>query len=255
MIIFNTDLDNTIIYSYKHDIGDDKINVELYQGREISYVSGKTHRLLQRVKDEIMVIPTTTRTIEQYNRIDLGVGSFKYALTCNGGILLVDGQRDEEWYKESLLLVKPSQDEISVAYKALEKDERRYFELRYIEDLFLFTKCKEPEVVVEDLKKVCNLSFVNVFNNGDKVYVVPCNLGKGNAIRRIRKKLNADYVIAAGDSEFDISMVTEADMGIVPKGFRDEFGIEVELEEVEEGLFSEELLSIIINRLGKNKEE
>ena len=28
MIIFNTDLDNTIIYSYKKDIGKEKINVE-----------------------------------------------------------------------------------------------------------------------------------------------------------------------------------------------------------------------------------
>lgn len=254
MIIFNTDLDNTIIYSYKHDIGDDKINVELYQGREISYVSSKTHELLQKVKNEIIVIPTTTRTIEQYNRIELGVGAFKYALTCNGGVLLVDGNRDEEWYKESLELAKPSEEAIRVAYKVLENDERRYFELRYIEELFLFTKCREPETIVEDLKKVCDLDLVNVFNNGDKVYVVPNNLSKGNAIRRIREKLKADYIVAAGDSEFDISMVTEADKGLVPKGFGKEFGVDDNLIEIETGLFSEELLSVVLKTAKEYKE-
>lgn len=41
MNIFCTDLDNTIIYSYKHNIGNDKINVEIYEDREISYITKK----------------------------------------------------------------------------------------------------------------------------------------------------------------------------------------------------------------------
>ena len=39
MAIFFTDLDNTLIYSYRRDIGRDKVCVELYQGREISFVT------------------------------------------------------------------------------------------------------------------------------------------------------------------------------------------------------------------------
>lgn len=35
-----------------------------------------------------MILPTTTRSIEQYKRINLGVGMDRYALVCNGGILL-----------------------------------------------------------------------------------------------------------------------------------------------------------------------
>ena len=46
MIAFHTDLDNTLIYSYKHDIGPQKRNVELYQGREISYITEETYHLL-----------------------------------------------------------------------------------------------------------------------------------------------------------------------------------------------------------------
>ena len=43
--------------------------------------------------------------IEQYERINLGSGLFRYALVCNGGILLVDGKEDGEWYKDSLKLI------------------------------------------------------------------------------------------------------------------------------------------------------
>ena len=53
MKIFCTDLDNTIIYSYKHDIGTEKINVEIYQEREISFASKKTISLLETIKDEL----------------------------------------------------------------------------------------------------------------------------------------------------------------------------------------------------------
>lgn len=245
MIVFNTDLDNTIIYSYKHDIGTDKINVELYQGREISFISKETFALLQKVKEQMLIVPTTTRTIEQYNRIDLGIGEFKYALTCNGGILLVDGKSDESWYKTSLDLVKESNDIVAVASDYLDKCPARYFELRYIENLFLFTKCSEPEKVVKDLIQVLNSELVDVFNNGDKVYVVPRKLSKGRAIRRFQEYIKAEYVIAAGDSEFDISMVTEADKGIVPHDFIKEYEVEAKdgiWETPKDKLFSEEVL-------------
>lgn len=92
-MVFHSDLDNTMIYSYKHDIGNEKRCVEIYQGREISYVTDRTHELLRQVQDRVLFVPTTTRTTEQYRRIDLGIGPVRYALTCNGGVLLVDGQR------------------------------------------------------------------------------------------------------------------------------------------------------------------
>ena len=44
MILFFCDLDNTLIYSYKHEIGSKKRCVELYQGREISFMTEQTYR-------------------------------------------------------------------------------------------------------------------------------------------------------------------------------------------------------------------
>ena len=244
MKILCTDLDNTIIYSYKHDIGNEKMNVELYKEREISFITKQTFELLKKVKEEFLVIPTSTRTIEQYERINLKIGTFKYALVCNGSVLLVDGKKDKDWYEESLRLAKPSNLEVKKALEYLENDKRRTFELRYIEDLFVFTKCDKSETVVNELREYLDKNLVNVFNNKEKVYVLPTSLSKGKAIERLRKYLKVEFIIAAGDSEFDISMVEAADVGLVPYGFKSEFNIKSDIYEMgKEGLFSEQLLS------------
>ena len=243
MKILCTDLDNTIIYSYKHDIGNEKMNVELYKEREISFITKQTFELLKKVKEEFLVIPTSTRTIEQYERINLKIGTFKYALVCNGSVLLVDGKKDKDWYEESLRLAKPSNLEVKKALEYLENDKRRTFELRYIEDLFVFTKCDKSETVVNELRKHLDKSLVNVFNNKEKVYVLPTLLSKGKSIERLKKYLKVEFIIAAGDSEFDISMVEAADVGLVPYGFKSEFNIKSDICEMgKEGLFSEQLL-------------
>ena len=72
--------------------------------------------------------------------------------------------------------------------------------------------------------------------------MLPTSLSKGNAIERLRKYLKAEFIIAAGDSEFDISMVEAADLGLVPYGFKSEFNIKSDICEMEEGIFSEQLL-------------
>ena len=244
MKILCTDLDNTIIYSYKHDIGNEKMNVELYKEREISFISNHTYELLKKVKEEFLIIPTSTRTKEQYDRIDLKIGTFKYALVCNGSVLLVDGKKDKDWYEESLRLAKPSNLEVKKALEYLENDKRRTFELRYIEDLFVFTKCYKSETVVNELREYLDKNLVSVFNNKEKVYVLPTSLSKGKAIERLRKYLKVEFIIAAGDSEFDISMVEAADVGLVPYGFKSEFNIKSDIYEMgKERLFSEQLLS------------
>ena len=251
MIIFNTDLDNTLIYSYKHDIGPDKLMVELYEGREISFVTKETSQLLQKLKDLVMIVPTTTRSIEQYKRIDLGLGTPKYALTCNGGVLLVDGQKDAQWYQQSLELIKDCEGVMAEARELLENEPNRYFEVRFIEDLFLFTKCKSPEEIIEKVASQLNSDMVDVFNNGDKVYVVPRALSKGNGINRLREKLAPGKVMAAGDSEFDISMVVAADVGYVPKGFKEKYNVNDEsvIEATGNGLFSEEMLNMLMGEV------
>lgn len=251
MTLIASDLDNTIIYSYKHNIGEDKRNVEIYEGREISFITDHTYDLLQKIQKKCLLVPITTRSIQQYHRIDLQLGEMPYALTCNGGILLENGEINREWYEYSLQLISESQGDLQKASLLLEDRQERYFEVRFIENLFVFTKCHEPEQVVSDLKKQLNREFINVFHNGDKVYAVPNKLSKGVAVERLRKLFKPNKIIAAGDSEFDVSMVQAADLGIVPHGFKKEYNIEQETIQEASGqrVFSEELLTMCLNEI------
>lgn len=219
MIIFNTDLDNTMIYSYKHDIGEEKICAEIYQGREVSFVTPKTAQLLRKVSEKVLIVPTTTRTLEQYVRIDLGIGTPRYALVCNGGVLLVDGKEDEQWYLESFGRVEDCQSELALAEDVLSNDENRTFEIRNIRSLFIFTKSSDPQRSVKLLEDALDTDKMDVFYNGVKVYAVPKALGKGAAVKRLREKLGAELVISAGDSEFDVPLLNAADVAIAPPDF------------------------------------
>ena len=248
MIIFNTDIDNTMIYSYRHDIGKNKVCAEVYRDREISFMTSKTARLLKAVSEKILIIPTTTRTTEQYERVNLGTGRVKYALTCNGGILLIDGKEDSHWYKQSLKLTGDSQIELKKSQYLLERDINRSFEIRNIRDLFIFTKSSEPQKTVEVLKKSTDEKLLDIFCNGIKVYALPKALNKGTAVSRFKKLIGADRVIAAGDSEFDISMLNAADISIAPEKLRKFPELtDKSILISDDKIFSEEILKYIIS--------
>lgn len=287
MIVFCVDLDNTLIYSYKHidrlqsesgpnmagqnasDQGSagrhaaaqgsagqnafgQWICVETYQGREISFISRKTHHLLMELKERALIVPVTTRTVEQYRRIDLQIGNISYALACNGGILLHMDRTDDAWYRRSFDMVQESRTELQRAAEYLSEEKNRIFELRVIEDLFVFTKCKNPAETTARMQGLLDLKLTDVFYNGEKVYVVPKQLNKGNALKRFRDYIRADYMLSAGDSIFDRPMLHEADLAAAPAGCA--FGALTE-EHIHvmpgKKLFSEELLAFLLNKIKK----
>ena len=120
MDILFTDLDNTLIYSRKTFI-EDKINVEIYNGEEISFMSKYSNELLCKLSAHLLIVPITTRTYTQYKRINLGILP-EYVLCANGGILLKNGIISEEWYKKSLDIVKDSASERKKAFDILKGD-------------------------------------------------------------------------------------------------------------------------------------
>lgn len=248
MYIFNSDIDNTLIFSYKHDIGPQKVNIELYKNREISFVTEYTYNLLSTVIEKTFFVPATTRSIEQYSRIDWGVRAPEYALVCNGGVLLRKGIEDESWYSRSLEIAAPAEAELNKAWYFLEGEPRRNFELRFIKNLFIFTKCIDSIKVIEELKKLLDNSIVDIFNNNEKVYVIPKGLNKGSALLRFRDLYKKTLkIIAAGDSEFDISMSRVCDIFLAPCGSQAIFGnFENIVFMPGAGVFSDELLDYVI---------
>lgn len=218
MILFHSDLDNTLIYSHRHDIGPDKVCVENYQNREVSFISKEAMKILRRIQSGLVFVPTTTRTIEQYSRIHFDMEIPKYALVCNGGILLIDGQVDDRWYGQSMDLISQARKELEHSIELLGKDENRYFDIRYIEKLFVFTKSSEPQKTMGRLLSRLDSDQIGVLCNNEKIYVIPKELNKGKGIMRLKERLHPEKVIAAGDSLFDIPMLTVSDLGFCPQG-------------------------------------
>lgn len=248
MILFCCDLDNTLIYSYKHELKQKKRCVELYQGREISFMTEDTYRLLKTLNNKVSIVPVTTRTVEQYQRIHLGIGTFDYALTCNGGVLFLNGKEDASWYEETRKMIADSQEELVYGEELLKKDKNRCFEVRNIRGLFLFTKSEDPKASAEYLKERINTQKADVFCNGIKVYIVPRQLNKGSATLRLKNRLRAETAVAAGDSGFDIPMLNMADFAVAPAELKGEKGLLPKVFYTEkEKLFSEELLKKILD--------
>lgn len=250
MIVFHTDLDNTLIYSYKHDIGKDKKCVEIYHNRQISFITQKTWEMLKMLKENMIIVPTTTRTIEQYERIYFGLGEFRYALVCNGGVLLENGKENRDWYWQSHEMVADCQEEMEKSRVLLYNDPERIFDVRSIRDLFVFTKSENPEKTVEMLKYQLDTQNLDVFHNGTKIYVVPKKLSKGNAVQRFKEKMQSDTVISAGDSEFDISMLNCSDIGIAPLSLKNSNRLENTVTVMNDNiLFSENVLNYVLKNL------
>lgn len=218
MKLFCSDLDNTLIYSWRHSLTGEKLCVEWLKGREISFVTERTLDLLKELQKKMLFIPVTTRRVDQYKRLTLPGISPQYALTCNGGILLNHGEIAEDWYRESLELVEECRGEMEKGQKLLADDPFRGFEVWFIEDLFLFTKSENTEETLRRLREELDLDKLELLTHKDKVYLLPKVLNKGTAVERIKKRLKPECLFAAGDSAFDVPMLEKADLAYLGGG-------------------------------------
>lgn len=253
MELFVSDLDNTLIYSYKRELGREKVLVERKEGKELSFMTGLSHRMLAETVKAYCFVPATTRSLEQYRRVSFFPGFVpQYALTANGGVLLKNGELSQEWYRESQELCRESEVSLQEAEALLSRDPAVSFEIRRVDGLFVFTKSDDVGATAARLKEILEPDAVEVLNNGSKVYVIPRRLSKGTALRRLRALTKAERIFAAGDSEFDLSMIREADEAWIPENLLKDWsrggtaGIDagVTLRIVPEGeIFSDRLLS------------
>ena len=138
----------------------------------------------------------------------------RYALICNGGVLLADGEADPVWLRETRRLAAPELEELERAvtvFRSLTDAVRTPM------DLMAYALCSDPEKVVETLRGAVNGSLLAVRADKGKVYCLPRSIHKGAALRRFRERFAVDTAIAAGDSVFDIPMLNAADFAIAPQ--------------------------------------
>lgn len=207
--IFATDLDGTVIYSKQYDFETDKIQVETHNQYE-SYMNKRLYDSLKTTNQIVPFVPITTRNLDQYERIQLPIVP-KYALVLNGAMLLVDGKIDDKWLSESIQLAKPFMTELYNAMFLADNSNYECTHLDLLGQFFVFIKTVHPLELVDILKSRLDLSKVTVYHKKNKVYVIPTVFEKGYAIDRLKKICPFDFLIAAGDSAMDDSMLKKAD--------------------------------------------
>lgn len=222
MVIYASDLDRTLIFSNKfiseHPTDAPYTPVEYKDIRVISNMADEVHERLLKIKDNknITFIPVTTRSIDEYKRVNLGFIP-EYAIMSNGGTILHNGEVMEEWnnyirskmdYMEAIDIITDIEEEMqSVNYK-----------VKMIDNCYLFFKTEIPELfdneVMYLMGKYPNWDFIRQVK---KCYAIPKHFSKQIALRWIYNKLNKPYLIASGDSELDLPMLAIANRAIIPK--------------------------------------
>ena len=205
-ILFACDLDNTLIHSYKK-FREGDICVEIFDGREQSFISPRALDLLKKISARIFFVPVTTRSIEQYRRI-FWAENFcpRFAVVANGAFFL-DGDNRENFLRE---VVAPYEEELKLQLAAA--DEKIFSIARIVDESFLFLKCREDF----DAEIFFDTS-LTVQRTGKKIYLFPPLLNKGEALKLLTKKFSPEKIFAAGDSEIDLPMLELADVAFGKK--------------------------------------
>ncbi|MFC4303112.1 HAD family hydrolase [Cohnella boryungensis] len=225
-MIFACDLDQTLIYSRNSRGECDEgtlVTVEYYEGAPLSYMTSRAFGLLQRLSQSLHFVPTTTRTVEQFERIhglSDGIRS-RYAIVSNGGKVLIDGRADLEWdalVREAVRREAASAAEIKGRFDQLVHADWIIKE-RYWDELFYSIVVHRdliPSGWMEELASRLAGSGWGCSLQGRKVYLVPNSVNKGAAVRYVKELAGAREIFAAGDSLLDESMLLIAEQAMAP---------------------------------------
>jgi hypothetical protein len=213
MVLFS-DIDNTLVYSHHHNINEPKVVVEYFNGRQQAYMTKKSYMYFKQKKD-VMLVPVTSRCVKQYKRLLPFVdGSFgvKYALLCNGGILLRNHVVDDKWQDVTMKISGDSFAEIDRCYRIMKRKVPESH-IHYIEPFFVYAVSGETEIIVKFLKENLDAQKVNVWQDGRKIYCCAVQLSKGKSVKRLIQYLGLeDITFSAGDNIIDTSMFDVTDI-------------------------------------------
>ncbi len=225
--IFASDLDQTLIYSGRSFATEGDLAavspVEFKDGREVTYMTKRAIVQLRKLVRKVLFIPVTTRTIEQYRRIVIFQEMIipKYAVTSNGGNILIQGQPDLEWnrrVRESVRQGCLPLTEILENFNKLKQAEW-FLTDRIADDLFYYCvvkreKIPEPEIAAFGQWAKEGGWHLSIQNR--KIYFVPAMVSKVKAINYIRGREQISGLVAAGDSLLDLDMLQSADFALAP---------------------------------------
>lgn len=227
-MIFASDLDQTLIYSQPleraEQLGDRIVTAELIDGKARSYMSSSAYQQLQELMTELIFIPVTTRTMQQYFRIHLISQMLKptYAVTSNGGNIVIDGHPDLEWQASILARVSETSAHVKDVNRLMKQvlSPEWVISSSYCDELFfshITDRAKIPLQEVAEMSAELRRMGWNTSIQGRKIYVVPGAVNKGDAVAYLKQLTEEHKVVASGDSLLDQCLLDFADFSMAPR--------------------------------------
>lgn len=214
-ILLASDLDNTLIHSYKHKRESD-ICVEMLNDREQGYMSKYVYDKLLALPDGVELVPLTTRSVEQFERIALPEGCFRRAITTNGALLFEDGIINDDWHKKNLGYVAYLMPLMKQLLSEMSGDPQLNV-VRIVDEMYLYISCSDVSYVDSYLERFNDITELDIMASGRKIYFLPPKINKGKALKRLTEHDDISLVAAAGDSTIDLPMLEIADHAIIPE--------------------------------------
>ncbi|MFC6011514.1 HAD family hydrolase [Nocardia lasii] len=230
--LFATDLDRTMIYSRNGFGGAEDVAkecVEYYQGEPLSYMTVTAIDRLRALARIAPVIPTTTRTIEQFQRITLPGAPWRFAITSNGGNILVDGIPDLAWRAGIDAQVTATGATLAVVGAELRAriDDSWVTKYREADELFCYLVVhpdRVPAGFLAEWDTWCRANGWSASQQGRKIYTMPDAVCKSFAVAEVRARLldagelsGEARLYTAGDGALDGAMLEAADAAIRPR--------------------------------------
>ncbi|HLS75955.1 MAG TPA: HAD family hydrolase [Nocardia sp.] len=226
-----TDLDRTMIYS-RNAFGaaaPATVCVEHLDGEPLSYMTTVAARRLRSLTESAAVLPTTTRTIKQFTRIRLPGAPWRYAVTSNGGNILVDGIPDMRWRTDVDAKVRAGGTTLSHVSAELRRriDDSWVRRFRIADHLFCYLVVEPaatPPDFLAEWDDWCRSRGWTASQQGRKIYSMPQAVCKSVAVAEVRRRLieagelaEGATTLAAGDGALDAEMLLAADRAIRPR--------------------------------------
>jgi hypothetical protein len=229
-----TDLDRTMIFSRAasalapSSAPEGPVCVELYNDAPLSFMAPGAVAKLGALAVSTPVVPTTTRTRAQFERITLPGGPFPYAVVSNGGRIVHDGENSTEWRTALEARIATTSVPVAELHADLQAriDESWVSSTRIADDLFAYLVVdldRQPADFVDDWRAWCTPRGWSVSQQGRKIYAMPDGVTKSAAVAEVRRRLVDDGVLtsdapllAAGDGQLDADLLEYADHAIRP---------------------------------------
>jgi len=222
-MILASDLDRTLIYSAKFLEGFSGRVKAAETGRYYSYMTETAAELLKYIAGRVLFVPCTTRTIEQYLRIDFFQSALKpaYAITSNGANLIRGGVVDTGYRDMVSRLLNhrcAAGHDVLKEFDRLAGDEWAQ-PMREADGVFYYCIIERKKIPSKELAAFGNWAREQKWEvslQGRKLYLVPQVINKRAALTRVIEMTGENSVIAAGDSLLDLPLLQGADYALIP---------------------------------------